>query len=190
MSKKIYSAFLVMMAFVSLMSSCTKNEDIVFDHERQQFDTRTDRILLEFIAPFGTTADEEIYITGAFNGDDEAIGDPQYLLTKAPNSNVKWGIYLDPNSFVAGKSLADGFSFYSKNQGKEFTTAGEAAMHTDNPGIGTFTNVWGQRWESYYWSGGCAHPLYVGRHQQYEWRLARYAGYWYLESRWYHLEIL
>ena len=154
MNKKIYSVFLVLMAFVGLMSSCTKNEELVFDHERQQFDTRADRILLEYIAPFGTTADEEIYITGAFNGDDEAIGDPQYLLTKAPNSNVKWGIYLDPNSFVAGKSLADGFSFYSKNQGKEFTTAGEAALHTDNPGVGTFTNVWGQRWESYYWSGG------------------------------------
>ena len=154
MNKKIYSLLLTLLAFTGLMSSCSSNEDIVFDHERQQFETRADRILLEFIAPFGTTADEEIYITGAFNGEDEAVGNPQYLLSKAPNSNVKWGICLDPSTFVGGKTLADGFRFYSKNQGKEFTTAGEEATHTDNPGVGTFTNIWGQRWESYYWSGG------------------------------------
>ena len=154
MNKKLYSLLLTLLAFTGLMSSCSSKEDIVFDHERQQFETRADRILLEFIAPFGTTADEEIYITGAFNGEDEAIGDPQYLLTKAPNSNEKWGIYLNPATFVGGKTLADGFRFYSKNQGKEFTTAGDEAVHTDNPGVGTFTNIWGQRWESYYWSGG------------------------------------
>ncbi len=154
MNKKIYSLMLTLLAFTGLMSSCSSSDELVFDHERQQFETRADRILLEFIAPFGTTADEEIYITGAFNGDDEAVGDAKYLLTKAPNSNVKWGIYLDPSTFVSGKSLADGFRFYSKNQGKEFTTAGEEATHTDNPGLGTFTNIWGQRWESYYWSGG------------------------------------
>ena len=152
--KKIYSLVLALLAITSVMSSCSSNEDIVFDHERQQFATRADRILLEFIAPFGTTADEEIYITGAFNGGEEAVGDPQYLLTKAPDSNEKWGVYLDPTTFVNGKTLADGFSFYSKNQGKELTIAGEEALHTDNPGVGTFTNVWGQRWESYYWSGG------------------------------------
>ena len=154
MNKKIYSLILALLAFTGMISSCSSNEDIVFDHERQQFETRADRILLEFIAPFGTTADEEIYITGAFNGGDEAVGNPLYLLTKAPNSNVKWGIYLDPSTFVAGKSLADGFRFYSKNQGVEFTTVGEEATHTDNPGVGTFTNIWGQRWESSYWSGG------------------------------------
>ena len=154
MNKKLYSLLLILLAFTGLMSSCSDSKELVFDHERQQFETRSDRILLEFIAPFGTTADEEIYITGAFNGEDEAIGDPQFLLTKAPNSNVKWGIYLDPSTFVGGKSLADGFRFYSKNQGKEFTTAGEEAQHVDNPAIGTFTNIWGQRWESYYWSGG------------------------------------
>ena len=154
MNKKIYSLLLTLLAFTGFMSSCSSEEDIVFDHERQQFETRADRILLEFIAPFGTTADEEIYITGAFNGDDEAIGNPQYLLTKAAKSNAKWGIYLDPGTFVGGKSLADGFHFYSKSQGKELTTAGEDAVHTDNPSVGTFTNIWGQRWESYYWSGG------------------------------------
>ena len=154
MNKKIYSLMLGLLTLAGLLTGCKSDEDITFDHERQQFETRADRILLEFIAPFGTTADEEIYITGAFNGEEEAVGNPQYLLTKAPNSNIKWGIYLDPSTFVGGKSLADGFRFFSKNQGKEFTTAGDEALHTDNPGVGTFTNIWGQRWESYYWSGG------------------------------------
>ena len=154
MNTKIYSLMLGLLTLTGLLTGCKSDEDITFDHERQQFETRADRILLEFIAPFGTTADEEIYITGAFNGEEEAVGNPQYLLTKAPNNNIKWGIYLDPSTFVGGKSLADGFRFYSKNQGKEFTTAGDEALHTDNPGIGTFTNIWGQRWESYYWSGG------------------------------------
>ena len=154
MNTKIYSLMLGLLTLTELLTGCKSDEDITFDHERQQFETRADRILLEFIAPFGTTADEEIYITGAFNGEEEAVGNPQYLLTKAPNNNIKWGIYLDPSTFVGGKSLADGFRFYSKNQGKEFTTAGDEALHTDNPGVGTFTNIWGQRWESYYWSGG------------------------------------
>ena len=154
MNKKLYSLMLTLLALTGLISSCSDKEDIVFEHERQQFETRPDRILLEFIAPFGTTATEEIYILGAFNGGDEAIGQEQYLLTKAPNSNVKWGIYLDPATFESGKSLADGFRFYSVTQGKEYTINGAEALHTDNPGIGTFTNIWGQRWESYYWSGG------------------------------------
>ncbi len=154
MKKKIYSLFLTLLAVTGFMSSCSNKEDIVFDHERQQFETRADRILLEYIAPFGTTPKEEIYIVGEFNGGEEAIGNPAYLLTKAEKSDVKWGIYLDPSTFVGGKTLSDGFAFYSKTQGKEYTINGEEAVHNDNPGVGTFTNIWGQRWEAYYWEGG------------------------------------
>ena len=154
MEKKIYSLFLTLLAVTGFMSSCSNKEDIVFDHERQQFETRADRILLEYIAPFGTTPKEEIYIVGEFNGGEEAIGNPAYLLTKAEKSDVKWGIYLDPSTFVGGKTLSDGFAFYSKTQGKEYTINGEEAVHNDNPGVGTFTNIWGQRWEAYYWEGG------------------------------------
>ncbi len=154
MNKKIYSLMLTVLALTGLMSSCSDKDDIVFDHERQQFETRSDRILLEFIAPFGTTADEEIYIVGAFNGDSAAIGNEMWLAQKAPKSDVKWGIYLDPNTFEPGKTLANGFRFYSATQGMEYTINGELAQHTDNPGVGTFTNIWGQRWESYYRSGG------------------------------------
>ena len=144
---------LTVLALTGLVSSCSDKDDIVFDHERQQFETRADRILLEFIAPFGTTADEEIYIVGAFNGDSAAIGNEMWLAQKAPKSDVKWGIYLDPNTFEAGKNLANGFRFYSVTQGMEYTIGGELAQHMDNPGVGTFTNIWGQRWESYYRSG-------------------------------------
>ena len=148
------SLLLAVLTLTGLMTGCKSNDDIVFDHERQQFETRADRILLEFIAPFGTTPNEEIYILGAFNGEEEAIGKEEYKLMAAPTSTAKWGIYLDPSTFVSGKSLADGFYFYSVSQGKELDLNGELAHHTDNPGVGTFTNIWGQHWESYYWEGG------------------------------------
>lgn len=155
-----------LLTLTGLFTGCKSNDDITFDHERQQFETRADRILLEFIAPFGTTANEEVYIIGPFNGntltaDEEGkYADPvladAFKLTKAAKSDVKWGIYLDPATFQNGKSLADGFRFYSKSQGNEALLGATAvyAVHNDNPGVGTFTNVWGQRWEAYYWSGG------------------------------------
>ena len=152
-TRNIYSLIVALLAVTSVMTSCSKDEDIIFDHERQQFETRADRILLEFIAPYGTAVDEEIYIMGAFNGDSASMGKEEWKLMKAPGSDIKWGIYLDPSTFVSGKTLADGFRFYSATQGSEFTVKGELARHNDNPGLGTFTNVWGERWESYYWSG-------------------------------------
>ena len=153
MNKKLYSLILAVLTLTGFMSSCSSKEDIVFDHERQQFETRADRILLEYIAPFGTTTGDEIYITGAFN-DWDTSGDTQWLLTKGPTSDIKWGIYLDPTTFIPGTSLGDGFRFYSKAQGQEVTLTGEYAIHNDDPSIGTFTNIWGQRWEAYYWEGG------------------------------------
>ena len=153
MNKKLYSLILAVLTLTGFMSSCSSKDEIVFDHERQQFETRADRILLEYIAPFGTTTGDEIYITGAFN-DWDTSGDPQWLLTKGPTSDIKWGIYLDPTTFIPGTSLGDGFRFYSKAQGQEVTLTGEYAIHNDDPSIGTFTNIWGQRWEAYYWEGG------------------------------------
>ena len=166
MNKKIYSLMLGLLTLAGLLTGCKSDDDITFDHERQQFETRADRILLEFIAPFGTTANEEVYIIGPFNGntltpDEEGkyadpVLDDAFKLTKAEKSDVKWGIYLDPATFQGGKSLADGFRFYSKSQGNEAQLGATAiyAVHYDNPTVGTFTNVWGQRWEAYYWSGG------------------------------------
>ncbi len=165
MTKRMVMGLLPFYLFTLLLSitGCKSNDDIVFEHERQQFETRADRILLEYIAPFGTTADEEIYIIGPFNGnslDPDADGkyqvpvlDEAYKLTKAEKSNAKWGIYLDPAAFQNGKTLADGFRFYSVKQGNEAQLGDKAALavHNNNPSVGTFTNIWGQRWESYYW---------------------------------------
>ena len=58
MNKKIYSLLLGLLTLTGLLTGCKSNDDITFDHERQQFETRADRILLEFIAPFGTTAND------------------------------------------------------------------------------------------------------------------------------------
>ena len=166
MNKKIYSLMLGLLTLAGLLTGCKSDDDITFDHARQQFETRADRILLEFIAPFGTTANEEVYIIGPFNGNTltpdeegkyaEPVLDDAFKLTKAEKSDVKWGIYLDPATFQGGKSLADGFRFYSKAQGNEaqLGTTAVYAVHYDNPAVGTFSNVWGQRWEAYYWSGG------------------------------------
>lgn len=163
MNKKIYSLMLTLLALTGLMNSCSDKEDITFDHERQQFETRADRILLEYIAPFGTTATEEVYIIGPFNGNsltpnaegkyETPVLDEAYKLMKAEKSNAKWGIYLDPAAFQGGKTLADGFRFYSVTQGNEAELGNDVvyAVHNDNPAVGSFTNVWGQRWESYYW---------------------------------------
>ena len=140
-----------LLTLAGLLTGCKSDDDITFDHERQQFETRADRILLEFIAPFGTTANEEVYIIGPFNGntltpDEEGkyadpVLDDAFKLTKAEKSDVKWGIYLDPATFQNGKSLADGFRFYSKAQGNEalLGTTAVYAVHNDNPGVGTFT---------------------------------------------------
>ena len=59
MNKKLYSLILAVLTLTGFMSSCSSKEDIVFDHERQQFETRAVRILLEYIAPFGTPTSAE-----------------------------------------------------------------------------------------------------------------------------------
>ena len=93
---------------------------IVFEHEKPQFDLKENAILLEVIVPAGTSAKDEIYIVGAFNGNDTIhYVNPDYLLQKAEKVNSKYGIYLYPEDFVDGKSLADGFLFVSKLQGVE-----------------------------------------------------------------------
>lgn len=145
-----------MMACMALLLASCQQEQIVFDHEQQQFKVLENAILIELIAPTGTSVDEEIYIIGAFNGMDEktVIGNVEWQLEKAENSDKKWGIYLFPGDFVEGKTLADGFSFVSKKSGLEYTIKGEPATHTLNASIGQMYNVWADRWASYFTSNG------------------------------------
>ena len=75
--------WLALLLFPVVLGSCSKDEDIVFDHERQMFEIQDGKILLEVILPGGTTDGEEIYISGAFNGGDEvAVGKDEFKLIR------------------------------------------------------------------------------------------------------------
>lgn len=147
MKKILYILFVPLFA---LLGGCSQLEEIVFDHEIQQFPIKEKAILLEVIMPKGSIVDDEYYIIGDFNGNDEAIGNAEWRLEKSSESNLKWGIYLYPSSFMNGKTLADGFTFYAKKQGWERTVKNDPILHTLDVQIGTFTNVWVDRWESYF----------------------------------------
>ena len=143
--------WLALLLFPMLLGSCSKNEDIVFDHERQMFEIQEGKILLEVILPSATTAGEEIYISGAFNGGDEAaVGNEAYKLIRTEATSIKRAVYLDPSTFVDGKTLADGFHFVSDKQRQEVDVKGQDKWHYDNPGTGTSTNVTVDRWAAYY----------------------------------------
>lgn len=151
MNKKIFSLLLLVLPFMAMLSSCDDDKEIIFDHELPQFELRADRILLEVIMPQGTATDDKLYIVGAFNGGEEvAVGDVRWQLEKAQGNDVKWGIYLDPTTFVEGTSLADGFYFVSNEQGVERTVKNEESIHYDNPAVGTRTNLTVSRWKAYF----------------------------------------
>lgn len=62
---------ILMLALLPMLWACSKDE-IVFDSELPQFETRAGYQLLEVIVPQATTATDRIYIAGAFNGGAEA----------------------------------------------------------------------------------------------------------------------
>ena len=141
----------MLMPFLALTLNGCDDDEIVFEHEQPHFELRNDAILLEVIMPQGTAADETIFIAGDFNGGEEAASqDLRWQLEKASDSDIKWGIYLNPADFVSGKTLADGFYFVSKKQGVERTVKDEESIHTLNVGVGTRTNIYVNRWDAYF----------------------------------------
>lgn len=148
MKKIIY--LLLILPLLAIFNGCSDMEEIVFEHEKQMFPIKENAILLEIIMPTGSLADDEYYIIGDFNGGEEAIGNPEWRLEKASENSLKWGIYLMPSSFQDGKSLADGFTFHAKKQGRERSVKNDSVVHTLDVEIGSFTNVWVNRWESYF----------------------------------------
>ncbi len=135
-----------------LLGACSAPEEIIFDHEQQAFDTKENMILLEVIAPTSTKADDVIYISGAFNGGDEVAADNvMWHLEKSTTVDKKWGIYLDPATFVDGKTLADGYHFVSVREGEERTAKNEAVVRTDNFAVGTRTNIYVSYWNMYFY---------------------------------------
>ena len=135
---------------LALAASCAKTEPIEYAHEQQAFQAQSDKILLEVIMPQASASTDEIYIIGAFNGGDAAIGDASYLMTHSETITSKWGIYLDPAKFQGGNTLAQGFTFYNVQQGYERSSRNEAVSHTLNIGPGQWANVYADKWEKYF----------------------------------------
>lgn len=131
-------------------AACTSTLEIEYDHEKQAFDVRDGRILVEAILPQATAATDVVYIIGEFNGGDAAIGNAAWQLTRSETIGAKWGIYLDPSAFQGGKTLADGFTFYNDPQGYERSSRNEPVKHTLSIGPGEWANVYADKWEAYF----------------------------------------
>ena len=147
--KRILS-YLTIPALFLAAASCAPKEEIEFAHEAQAFDTRSDRILVEAILPQATAADDEVYIIGAFNGGEAAVGNPAYRLTRSAAIPAKWGVYVDPSAFQGGKTLADGFTFYNVQQGIERSPKNEDVSHKLTIGVGEWANVYADKWAKYF----------------------------------------
>jgi len=100
---------------MAVLTGC-KQEELVFDYEKLHFDTKANAILLEVVVPSSTSAGDELYVVGDFN-DNKVSAD--FMLMKHDETNIKYGVYLYPEDFLNGKTLADGFRFYNSKQGYE-----------------------------------------------------------------------
>ena len=143
----IFSIFFLLL--LPFLTGCSQ-EEIVFESELPRFELRPGYQLLEVIVPQGTMTTDKIYIIGEFNGGMAAVGDPRWELEKAPDTDVKWGIYLNPADFINGKTLADGYTFYSEPQGEERSLENTAVIHTESPKVGERMNVIVYRWAEYF----------------------------------------
>lgn len=132
--------------FLTLLAGC-KEDDILFQSEKPYFPVREGYQLLEVIVPYLTAQTDKIYITGEFNGGNEAIGNPMWQLEKAPGYDFKFGIYLDPYTFVEGKSLKDGYTFYNIQRGPERSLDNQPVLHYEAPGLGQRLDVLVNAWE-------------------------------------------
>ena len=147
--KRLNILNLLALLLVVFTAGCSKDE-IIFDSELPRFELRPGYQLLEVIVPQGTLASDKIYITGEFNGGMEAVGNPLWELQKAPDTDVKWGIYLNPKDFVEGKTLADGYTFYCVEQGEERSLDNNPVIHREAPEVGGRLNVMVYRWADYF----------------------------------------
>lgn len=147
--KKLNISSLLLLLLLPFLAGCSKDE-IIFDSQLPRFELRQGYQLLEVIVPQGTLASDKIYIIGEFNGGMDAVGDPRWQLEKAPDTDVKWGIYLNPADFINGKTLADGYTFYSVGQGEERSLENTPVIHRDAPEVGGRLNVIVYRWADYF----------------------------------------
>lgn len=147
--KKFNIFGILMVMLLPLLAGCSKDE-IIFDSELPRFELRPGYQLLEVIVPQGTLASDKIYIVGEFNGGMDAVGDPRWQLQKAADTDVKWGIYLNPADFADGKTLADGYTFVSEEQGEERSLENTPVTRREAPAVGGRLNVLVYRWADYF----------------------------------------
>ena len=153
MKKNILWLLALLFPFMGLVS-CSSDDDIVFDHEQPMFDIQADKILLEVILPTGTSGDDEVYISGAFNGGDEvAVGNAEWALQRTDKSSIKRGIYLEPAKFQGGATLADGYHFVSATQRNEVSARGDSIVRHEVYNVGTRTNIFVDQWAAFFDSG-------------------------------------
>lgn len=151
MKKNIIWVLTLLFCLTGAMVSCSE-DDIIFDHERPSFLTQDGKILFEVILPTGTSADEDVYIAGAFNGqtDSSVIGNDTWKLNLKDSVTGKRGIYLDPSTFAGGKTLADGYHFVNSGQRNEVTALNDTVIRTESPAVGTRTIIYVSKWAAYF----------------------------------------
>ena len=126
--KKIFW-YLSLIPLVALMASCER-EEMSFSHESQTFESRAGKILIEAVTRDMIASSDALYIAGPALGDAiDVVGNPAFQLEQSAEVPSKWGIYLDPKSFKNGKTLADGFWFFTVDNGREYTPTKEEAIH-------------------------------------------------------------
>ena len=139
----------LLLVLLAMFTGCSE-ETITLTSELPQFETREGLMLLEVIVPYGTGINDQIYIYGDFNGGEEAVGNPEWLLQRGnPQSGVpaKFGIYINPSSFQNGKTLADGYTFYNIQNGPERSIENQPMLHYEYPPVGGRQNVFVDYWE-------------------------------------------
>jgi hypothetical protein len=149
--KKITCLLLSLLPLFAFFS-CEDKEELVFGHEKPQFELKSDAILVEVIVPVETTITDEIYIIGDFNGGTAAAGKPEWKLQRSENTNYRWGVYVNPALFINGKTLADGYYFTSLQQGNEITLEGQDVIRHETGNAGSRLEGRIIHWKAYFHS--------------------------------------
>lgn len=139
---------LILLSMLMIFGACDEKEDLIFEHEKPQFEIQLDKILIETLVPQSTVSGDEIYIVGDFNGGNSAFGDEKYKLEVSGNTVYRWGVYLDPDDFIDGKTLSDGYWFVSANSGIEKMTACNDTIHTASVSTGSRLETSIANWKS------------------------------------------
>ncbi len=115
--KKI--SYLLLLALPLLGLSCSKEKDNK-DNETEEAFTMTVTL------PEDTSETDAVYIIGAFNGGEEfALGNPKWELK---GSATLRSIEINPENFIGGKTLAEGYQFQSPTRGVEVTSDGTVVV--------------------------------------------------------------